>query len=95
MIVTGGGEADLADFGSAASSRSPVGYLLRMDQVDQFLDALRGLLDSPVVAEADNQRGHLYVRPLEGEIVSIERAGHHFTTDVPMGHARVVVAELV
>ena len=34
---------------------------------------------------------HFRIRPLERKIVAIERIDHNLTSDMPPGHARVVV----
>ena len=87
-IGAGGGRVEQAGEPGAAAG-------LRADEGDELADALGGLPDGPVVAEAGDQGGHLDVRPLEGEVVTVECSGHDLPADVPMGHARVVVAQLV
>ena len=41
-------------------------------KLDEFVEGLAGLLDSPVVTQPGNRRGHLTIAPLEGEVVPIE-----------------------
>ena len=66
-----------------------------MDQRDELLNALPGLLDGPIVADTGDQCGHFGVRPAECEVMAIERVGYHLPCRHPYGHARVVVQQLV
>ena len=66
---------------------------LRVDQGDEFTDALGGLLYRPVIPNAGGQGSHLRVRPHECEVVTVEDGAHAPGRVVPAPGAIVVVQQ--